>query len=72
MSKRSDHEEFFEQAFPSAEDQAPYIGKVVAFDNRTGAIRDSADTFEELVDRHTDESLDGLALLYIPGVPFIA
>ena len=70
--KPTDDDELFEQAFPSTEQQAPYVGKVVAYDNTTGEIWEAADTWGELMDRLTDEALESLTLLYIPGVPFIA
>ena len=71
MSERPVDDESFVQAFPSPEQQAPYVGKVVAYDIRTGEIRDSADTFEDLAVRFTDQALESLSLLYIPGYRFI-
>ena len=66
------NDEYFPQAFPSPEQQAPYVGKVVAYDAETGEIRDAADDWGELLHRHTDQELDSLTLLYIPGYSFIA
>jgi hypothetical protein len=65
-------DEYFEQAFPTPKQQAPYLGKVVAFDNTTGEVRDSAATYGELLERLTDEALESLTLLYIPGFNFVA
>ncbi|MBI5545650.1 MAG: hypothetical protein HY901_17320 [Deltaproteobacteria bacterium] len=64
-------EEVFEAPFPGPEALRPHIGNVVAYDSATGEVRDSASTWEELLGRCTDQMLDGLRLLYVPGTRFI-
>jgi hypothetical protein len=71
MANRRQDDVLFEQPFPTPEEQAPYVGKVVAFDEK-GIIREAADTWEQLLPRLSDEALAALTLLYIPGHRFIA
>jgi hypothetical protein len=70
VSQQGD-DEVFQQAFPDPEALRPYIGRVVAYDG-SGAVRDSADTWEELLGRLTEKMLDDFKLLYVPGTRFIA
>lgn len=73
MTRPSEEAEVIQPIEPRGGVEAlrPYIGKVIAFEPG-GEVRASADTWEELMKKLSQEMLAALVLTYIPARRVIA